>query len=116
MHELSIALCIVDGVLEELELRSGAGQVEAVHVRVGRLSGVDKDALAFSYDVARQNTALARSRLLIEDIEVAIFCPKCGAERPVRAFPFLTCAQCGASAEKIVHGQELEIAALEILA
>ena len=114
MHELSIALNIVDGVLEELE-RQGSGQVETVHVRVGRLSGVDKDALAFSYEVACEGTALEKSRLIIEDVDVAIFCPICGAERPTREFPFLTCAECGASAERIVHGKELEITAMEMV-
>jgi hydrogenase nickel incorporation protein HypA/HybF len=114
MHELSIALNIVDGVLEELE-RQGSGQVEAVHVRVGRLSGVDKDALAFSYGIACEGTALAHSCLLIEDVEVAIFCPICGTERPTREFPLLTCRECGASAERIVRGKELEITGMEVV-
>ena len=87
----------------------GAEENFAIHQRRGGEDGL-------THGVARQDTALAKSRLLIEDVEVAIFCPNCGAERPAREFPFLTCAQCGASAERIVHGQELEIAALEILA
>lgn len=114
MHELSIALSIVDGVLEEAE-RLGAAQVDAVHLRVGRLSGVDKDALLFSYGVACQETALARSRLVIEDVEVAIFCPACSAERNTQSFPILTCEACGAVAQRVVHGEELEIAGLEVV-
>src|SRR5579859_4184040 len=99
MHELSIALSIVDGVLEELD-RQKSGQVEAVHLRLGRLSGVDKDALSFSYGVACEGTPLANSQLLIEDVEVAIFCPACGRERPTRSFPLLTCAECGAASQR----------------
>ena len=53
---------------------------EAVRVRVGRMSGVDKDALLFAYQVARQDTSLESSRLEIEDVKVIIFCPAC--ERP----------------------------------
>ena len=88
MHELSIALNIVDGGLEELQ-RRGVSQASAIHVRVGRLSGVDKDALLFSYSIACQDTALAQSRLLIEYVDVAILCPACAAERPIRSFPTL---------------------------
>jgi hydrogenase nickel incorporation protein HypA/HybF len=111
MHELSIALSIVEGALEEAERRA-AGQIEAVHVRVGRLSGVDKDALLFSYGIACQGTAMAESRLLIEDVEVAVFCSRCGAERAA-AFPMLVCAHCGEPGGRVIRGQELEITALE---
>jgi len=114
MHELSIALSIVDGALEELQ-RQGAAEATTVHLRVGRLSGVDKDALLFSYGVACQDTVLATSRLVIEDVDVVVFCPECGAERPTQSFPLLTCATCGAIAERVVHGDELEITAMEVV-
>ena len=114
MHELSIALSIVDGALEELR-RQGAAEAAAVHLRVGRLSGVDKDALMFSYSIACQDTALASSRLVIEDVDVMILCPVCGDERPTQAFPVLTCVKCGAIAERMVRGDELEISAMEVL-
>jgi hydrogenase nickel incorporation protein HypA/HybF len=112
MHELSIAMGIVEGVLEEAE-RHGAKNVEAVHVRLGRLSGVDKDALLFSYNLACEETPLAHSRLVIEDLEVVVLCPLCRAERPAQSFPSLLCADCG-SPGRLIHGQELEIRGLEI--
>lgn len=114
MHELSIALSIVDGAMGELRVR-GAAEAGAIYLRVGRLSGVDKDALLFSYSIAIAETPLARSRLIIEDVEVMILCPSCQAERAVRSFPGLTCAECGALAERLVHGDELEITAMELL-
>jgi hydrogenase nickel incorporation protein HypA/HybF len=114
VHELSIALSIVDGALEELE-RRGAPEASAIHLRVGRLSGVDKDALLFSFAAASQETALAASRLVIEDVDVSVLCPACNTERPARSFPALTCAECGALAQHIIHGQELEITAMELV-
>ena len=113
MHELSIALSIVDGALEELQRHQGA-RAEAIHLRLGHLSGVDREALMFSYDVARRETALERSRLIIEEVPIYIFCPACDAERPIAHFPELTCAQCGA-AGPVVHGEELEITGMEIV-
>jgi hydrogenase nickel incorporation protein HypA/HybF len=115
MHELSMALSIVDGALEELE-RRGLKHSSAIYLRLGRLAGVDKDAIQFSYNVASQETLLAGSRLEIEEIDAAIFCPVCKGERLTRSFPVLKCADCGALGERVVRGQELEIKAMEVVA
>jgi hydrogenase nickel incorporation protein HypA/HybF len=113
MHELSIALSIVDGALQELERHQGA-HAQAIHLRLGRLSGVDRDALLFSYEVACRETPLADSRLIIEDVDVSILCPSCGGERPIRSFPLLLCAECGGAGERVVRGEELEITGMEV--
>ena len=51
MHELSIAMSIVDLAQEEADRRGGV-QIKAVHLRLGLLSGVVKDALLSSYEMA----------------------------------------------------------------
>jgi hydrogenase nickel incorporation protein HypA/HybF len=66
MHELSIALSIIDGVREELQSRGGP-PLRAVHLNIGQLSGVVKEALLFAYDVACEGTPLAGSRLVISE-------------------------------------------------
>jgi hydrogenase nickel incorporation protein HypA/HybF len=66
MHELSIAVNIVDIASMEAE-RLCARRVDAVHVKVGALSGVAKDALLFAWEMASGDTAIAGSRLAIED-------------------------------------------------
>jgi hydrogenase nickel incorporation protein HypA/HybF len=75
MHELSITMGIVDAAVEESQRRGV--QVSAVHLKLGALSGVVKDALLFSYEVACQDTPLAGSRLIVEDVPVIIFCGRC---------------------------------------
>jgi hydrogenase nickel incorporation protein HypA/HybF len=113
MHELSIALSIVDGALDELK-RHGASKATALHLRLGRLAGVDKDALLFSYKLACEETPLAASQLIIEDVDVRVFCATCNKEQPVLSFPLLQCATCGGVPDRIVQGQELEIVGMEI--
>ena len=61
MHELSIAMSMIEGASEEALSRGGA-QVHAVHLKLGALSGVVKDALLFSYEVASNGTLLEGSR------------------------------------------------------
>jgi len=51
MHELSIALSIVDMAQEESS-RRGDVAIRAVHLQLGLLSGVVKDALLASYEMA----------------------------------------------------------------
>jgi len=64
MHELSIAAEIVEIAREEAARRGC--RVEAVHLKVGALAGVVREALLFSWDVACEATPLAGAKLEIE--------------------------------------------------
>src|ERR1700751_4037013 len=112
MHELSIAMGIVEAAVEEAKQRSVT--VNAVHLRLGALSGVVKDALLFSYEVACQDTPLQGSRLLIEEVPVAVFCPRCKQKRVLLSMQSFTCPECGAPAGDVLQGKELEVFALEV--
>jgi len=69
MHELSIALSLVDAVCEELPRIGSHVSVKAVHVRIGPLSGVVPDALAFAFDIASSGSAIAGARLECQDAD-----------------------------------------------
>ena len=112
MHELSIAIGIVDAALEESQRRGL--QVSAVHFRLGALSGVVKDALLFSYEVAVRDTALRGSRLIVEDVPVVVFCSQCQQRQALPSIQAFACPQCGAPTRDIVQGKELEVFALEV--
>lgn len=113
MHELSIAMSIVEMAEEEAE-RHGGAQVLAVHLRLGRLTGVVKDALLSSYEMACAATPLQGSQLLIEEIPVEVFCPKCAAPRLVDSIQWFCCPECGTATPEVLRGKELEVVALEI--
>src|SRR5579862_707322 len=72
MHELSIAISIVE-MAEEEAARRGDVHVDAIHLRLGLLSGVAREALLFSFDLACEGTALKGSRLVIEDLPVIVY-------------------------------------------
>jgi hydrogenase nickel incorporation protein HypA/HybF len=113
MHELSIAMSIVEMAQEEAA-RHGDVQVHAVHLRLGRLTGVVKEALLSSYEMACAATSLEGSQLLIEEIPVEVFCPKCETSRLVSSIQLFRCPECGTPTPTILHGKELEVVALEI--
>ena len=67
MHELSIAVNIVDIACEEAE-RQGDSRVDAVYLNLGVLSGVVKEALLFSWELACEGSRIAGARLAIRDV------------------------------------------------
>ena len=67
MHELSIAMSILES-LEEEAARYPPESIEAVHIRVGALSGVVPQALRSAYELAAEVTPFAHSRLVIEEL------------------------------------------------
>jgi hydrogenase nickel incorporation protein HypA/HybF len=85
-----------------------------VHLRLGLLSGVVKEALLSSYEMACAATPLEGSQLLIEEVPVVVFCPKCEVPRLVRSIQWFCCPDCGTPTPTVLRGKELEVVALEI--
>lgn len=134
MHELSLALAIVDIAAEEAGRRGG--RVAAVHLKLGRFSGVVEEALRSAYELAREGTPLAESELIIEEVPLVIHCAACDANTTPswsagvppagtdeaagtaalrqHSMLALCCPTCGAPAVEVVSGRELEVFALEI--
>jgi hydrogenase nickel incorporation protein HypA/HybF len=113
MHELSIAMSIVEMAEEESERRGGA-KISAVHLQLGLMSGVAKQALLSSYEMACESTVLVGSRLIIEEVAIQVFCPKCDAQRKIQSIQWFCCPECGTPTPEVLHGKELQVVALEI--
>jgi hydrogenase nickel incorporation protein HypA/HybF len=113
MHELSIALSLVEAITETL-IRENARGAKAVTVEIGELSGVTPDALRSAFLVATRGTELAGCELRIVEIATVIWCDTCRAERPAPAANNLTCPHCRHPAARIVHGKELDIVKIEL--
>jgi hydrogenase nickel incorporation protein HypA/HybF len=112
MHELSIAMSIVEMAEEEAEQRGA--QVSAVHLKLGALSGVVKGALLSSYEIACEGTGLEGSRLVIEEVPVVVYCSRCLAARTLASIQLFVCPECGHPASEVLEGRELQVFALEI--
>jgi len=113
MHELSIAYSLVRAA-DAAARDFGYSEVSAVHLRLGALSGIAKDALLFSYDLATEGSRLAGSRLLIEDVPVIIFCEQCQTEQVLPSIQHFRCPVCNIPSADIRQGRELDIVGLEV--
>ncbi len=112
MHELSIAMSIVDMALEEAERRNVT--IDAVYLELGLLSGVVADALLFSYEMACSGTPLEGSRLVIREVPIEVYCPACATQKTLSSMQWFCCPDCGTPTPKVIHGRELFITALEV--
>jgi hydrogenase nickel incorporation protein HypA/HybF len=113
MHELSIAVSVLDVAAEEAE-RLGV-DVVAIRLRLGPLSGVVAEALRSAFELAREASPLPQARLDIEQVPIVIYCHTCKAEHPAASLQQIRCAACGAPATDIVTGRELEVVGLEVV-
>ena len=112
MHELSIAISLVE-IAEEEAKRRGV-RVTAVYLRLGALSGVVKEALLSSFEMACADTPLQGARLVVEEVPVVVYCPDCAEERMLDSVQLFCCASCGRPTGDVRQGKELEVVALEI--
>ncbi len=114
MHELSIAMSIVE-LAEEESARRGGAQVNAVHLKLGALSGVVSEALLSSWEMASYDTELRGSRLVIEKVPVVVYCATCDAPRPLASIQHFICPVCKNTVSQVIEGRELQVFAMEIL-
>jgi hydrogenase nickel incorporation protein HypA/HybF len=112
MHELSIAMSILETAQCETALRKGA-ELRKIAVRVGELAAVDPDALRFSFEMITQQTDFDQVELDLDYIPRTNRCVDCAAEFVVKNSEFV-CPKCGSSETCFLRGDELEIAYLEL--
>lgn len=113
MHELSLALSIVDAVNESAAAYPGA-RVEQVRLRIGVLSAVEQDALRFCWEIATEGSALAGSELAVTMLPVVVWCAGCNFLSEIEGLQNLRCRRCGEPAGDVRQGYELEIESIEI--
>jgi hydrogenase nickel incorporation protein HypA/HybF len=113
MHEMGIAMQILDIARESIPEDAKDARVTQVNLRVGRLAAVVPDSLRFCFDVLTKRTAFEGSRLHIDEIPVVALCQKCNARWEVES-PVFICDTCGGGDLTLLSGQELEIASIEI--
>ncbi|MCF7790964.1 MAG: hydrogenase maturation nickel metallochaperone HypA [Victivallales bacterium] len=112
MHELSLA----DSMVQEIEAimeKEGAEKVFSVTVKMGRLSGVEKEPFEFAFPIVAEGTKLEKSKLIIEESPVIVKCKDCMTETVLET-PFAKCGNCGSRNVDYISGKEFLIKSLEI--
>ena len=114
MHELSVALRIVEALDEELAGEGEDLQVMAVSIQVGTLTNIVPEALQFSWDLAVEDSLLRGSSLDIQIVDAMGYCPQCRLERTLTNLQSIRCPVCHTPITQITGGNDLEILTVEI--
>ncbi|MEV5974706.1 hydrogenase maturation nickel metallochaperone HypA [Streptomyces sp. NPDC051921] len=108
MHEMSVALAVVDQV--ETAARSrGAGGVDSIRLEVGELAGIVADSLHFCFALACAGTLVEGAELITHTVPGTARCEPCAQVWEVGMPPRLLCPGCGGAAVELVSGRELRI-------
>lgn len=107
MHEMSIALSIIDAVVEKAG-QEKAKKVNQVELEVGKVSGVETESLRFCFSAAAKNTIAEGADLAIREIEPLGECEECGCRFPVNGF-YAKCSSCDSLRVTVISGKELII-------
>ncbi|HEC1756069.1 TPA: hydrogenase maturation nickel metallochaperone HypA [Campylobacter lari] len=103
MHELSIT----ESLLELCEEYAQGKVIEEVHVKIGRLSGVEPPLLQRSFETFKENSPLCKNAKFIMHIqEVVVECQKCHFSGVLENNIFW-CPKCKDKDLKIIDGEEL---------
>ncbi len=112
MHELSLVLNIIDIAEEEMK-KANAHCVEAIELEVGSMSGVEIDALSFSWDAAVKDTVLENADCTINQVQAIAKCCHCGCEYCVHE-PYEPCPACNEVLVEYLKGKELRVKSLVV--
>lgn len=110
MHEMSVALAVIDQVETAAAQHRDVTAVRAVRLRVGELAGVVPDSLTFCFELACAGTLLEGAELVTEQVPGRARCTPCAHEWAVGMPPRLTCPECGGAEAELLAGRELQIA------
>ena len=113
MHELSIALSIVD-IAEQEVARHQAKSVEAIVLEIGELSGIEPPALDFAWECAIENTVLAKAQRITHYIKGKAVCMDCGTEFDLKEI-YASCPACNSYVKNYVAGRELKVKSLTLI-
>jgi len=103
MHEYSVAASLLD-LVETHARREHANRVVGIHVKLGELSGVERDLLLSAWQLVREGTICSGAPLEITPVRVRWACPEC--DRPMQAGALLRCDVCGVPA-RLQEGDDL---------
>ena len=112
MHELSIAMGIVELAEKEAQ-KAGGTEIEVIELEIGKLSGVEKEALDFAWPVATKNSMLANAKVKIDSPAGRARCLECNFEFDVENL-YDSCPKCNSYFKDIYQGKELRIKSIII--
>jgi hydrogenase nickel incorporation protein HypA/HybF len=113
MHEMGIAMQIVEIASASIPPDLDGARVARVNLKVGKLAAIVPDSLRFCFGVATKETPLEGAELAIQELPVLAQCNDCGIKQTISQAVF-KCEACDSGSLEILSGRELDIESIEI--
>jgi len=110
MHEASLAGGVLR-LVEDAAAREGFRRVTLLRLAVGKLSGVEVDALRFALEAIAPGTCLAGAAIAIDEPAGEAWCMPCGKLTPLKERGD-ACVHCGGYQLQPTGGTELRVVEL----
>lgn len=107
MHEMSLA----EGVLQIVENTAhaqGLQRVTELRLEIGKLSGVEPEALRFCLEVVLKGSLAEAAPVEFIEVPGRGWCMQCESDIPVEAL-FEPCPHCGGYQIQITGGREMRV-------
>ena len=112
MHELSVCQALLRQV-QEIAHQHQAVVVTSVKVQIGPLSGVEAELLRQAFPLASAGSVAEFAKLVIEKLPIRVRCESCGAETAAEPNK-LVCGTCGDWHTRLLSGDEMLLASVEL--
>ena len=112
MHEMSLCEGILQ-ILEDESSKQGFRRVSHVWLEIGDLSGVEIEAMRFSFDAVMHGSLASEARLTIINVPGQAWCLQCSRNVTVKQ-RFDQCPDCGSYQLQVTGGDEMKIKELEV--
>ncbi|MFO7495856.1 MAG: hydrogenase maturation nickel metallochaperone HypA [Desulfobacterales bacterium] len=113
MHEMGLALQIVEIAKASLPAELAEARVQRVNLKVGKMAAVVPESLRFCFEVITRNTALEGAELFMEEVPVVARCRACDHEWTLSG-PVFRCPACDSGNVEMISGRELDIVSIEV--
>jgi len=113
VHEVSIVETLIEQVQSEVRRAGVAGRVLRLELIVGRLSGVNPDAVRFAFEVLAVGTPLEAAQLDIRQAPAVAVCAACARSTPIDEL-VAECPRCASREIRIEGGRELLLQSIEV--
>lgn len=112
MHEMSLCEGVLQ-ILQQTARDQGFRRVKTVWLEIGALSGVEVEAMRFSFDVVMRGSLADGAKLEIIDRPGQAWCMHCAETVPVKQ-RFDACPNCESYQLQVTAGDEMKIKELEV--
>lgn len=109
-------MSLAEGVLQLIEdaaRQQEFARVTTVWLEIGRLSGVEVEAMKFCFDAVTRDSIADGARLEIIELPGIGWCMECAQSVPM-AEVFGECPQCGGYRLQVTGGTEMRVKELEV--